>query len=114
MSNFTFFNLYQVGFRNAVRGTTVQNWWDNQDNMIAFSRGNRGFIAFNGQYGQNMAVRIQTGLSAGTYCDVISGQKVGLSCSGPTVVVAADGLADINIASNHAYGVLAIHADAKL
>ncbi|CRK95800.1 CLUMA_CG009256, isoform A [Clunio marinus] len=61
-----------VGFRNAVRGTSVTNWWDNQDNMIAFSRGNRGFIALNGQFGQNMNVRLQTGLPAGTYCDVIS------------------------------------------
>lgn len=101
-------------FRNVVGGAIVSNWWDNQDNMIAFSRGNRGFIAFNGQFGQNMNVRLQTGLPEGTYCDVISGNKVGSSCTGASFAVAADGFALIAIASNHSTGVIAIHVDARL
>lgn len=82
--------------------------------MIAFSRGNRGFIAFNGQFGQNMSVRLQTGLAAGTYCDIISGSKVGTSCTGASFTVGSDGFAQINIASNHAAGVIAIHDEARL
>jgi alpha-amylase len=103
-----------VKFRNVIRGTSVTNWWDNGDNQIAFSRGNRGFIAFNGQYGQNMSVRLQTGLAAGTYCDVISGSKVGSSCSGSSFTVGSDGFSDISISSNHATGVVAFHAESRL
>jgi alpha-amylase len=103
-----------VRFRNVVRGTTVSNWWDNADNQIAFSRGNRGFIAFNGQFGQNMNVQLQTGLSAGTYCDIISGSRVGNTCTGASFAVGSDGQATINIPSNHATGVIAIHAESRL
>lgn len=103
-----------VKFRNTVRGTIVTNWWDNGDNQIAFSRAGRGFIAFNGQYGQNMSVLRQTGLPAGTYCDVISGSKVGNTCTGSSITVGSDGQADINIPSNHATGVVAIHVDSRL
>jgi alpha-amylase len=102
-----------VRFRNVVRGTVVVNWWDNGSNMIAFSRGNRGFIAFNGQFGQNMNQRLQTSLPAGTYCDVISGDKIGNSCTGASFVVGSDGFADINISLNHAAGFIAIHVDAR-
>lgn len=82
--------------------------------MIAFSRGARGFIAFNGQFGQNMTVKLQTGLPAGTYCDVISGNKVGSNCSGASFIVDLDGFSDISIPSNHVSGVIAIHVDARL
>ena len=57
-----------VGFRNAVAGTAVWNWWDNGSNQIAFSRGGRGFIAFNGQFGVNLSATLQTSLPSGTYC----------------------------------------------
>ena len=30
---------------------------------------------------------MQTGLPKGTYCNIISGSKYGVSCSGPTVKV---------------------------
>ena len=103
-----------VGFRNIVRGTNVSNWWDNGDNQIAFARGNRGFIAFNGQSGQNLSQRLQTDLSGGTYCDIISGSKVGNVCSGASFLVASDGQAEIKIPSNHATGVIAFHADSRL
>lgn len=104
-----------VGFRNVVRGTTVMNWWDNGDNQIAFSRGSRGFLAFNGQFGVDMNVRIQSGLPGGTYCDIISGAKVGSNCSGATVAVSTvDGFATVNIPADHPTGVIAIHVEARL
>jgi alpha-amylase len=31
-----------VRFRNTAEGQSVQNWWDNGNNQIAFSRGNKG------------------------------------------------------------------------
>ncbi|KAF4520996.1 hypothetical protein B566_EDAN002492 [Ephemera danica] len=102
-----------VAFRNAVEGTVVQSWWDNGNNQIAFCRGNRGFIAFNNE-GYDMNVNLQTCLPAGTYCDVISGSKIDVTCTGKTVTVAADGTADISLNVTDEDGVLAIHVNAKL
>ena len=62
-----------VGFHNAVRGTDVANWWSNGNNQIAFSRGGKGFVAINNE-GGTLAQTLQTGLPAGTYCDVIHGE----------------------------------------
>lgn len=103
-----------VEFRNTVEGTQVANWWDNFDNMIAFGRGNRAFIAFNGQYRVDMDVNLQTGLPAGTYCDLASGSKQGNSCTGTQVVVAASGFAQIFLSSEAPEGYIAISIDARL
>lgn len=102
-----------VGFKNAAEGQGVSNWWDNGSNQIAFSRGNRAFIAFNGEsYGLNQ--NLATGLPSGTYCDVISGYKSGSSCTGSSITVGGDGRANININGDAADGVIAIHVNAKL
>lgn len=103
-----------VRFRNVVKGTLVENFWDNGSNQIAWSRGNRGFIAFNGQYNVDMNLWLQTQLPAGTYCDIISGDKVGNSCSGRSAVVFADGRAEIIIPANADDGVFAIHVESRL
>ena len=102
-----------IGFLNAVKGTSLTNWWDNGNSQIAFGRGNRGFIVINGQT-ENLSQSLSTGLSAGTYCDVISGSKSGTSCTGSSITVGSDGRASFTIAGNAADGVLAIHVDAKL
>ena len=103
-----------IKFRNVVGTAWVQNWWDNDSNQIAFSRGNRGFIAFNGQYGVDMSQRLQTGLAAGTYCDIATGVKSGSSCTGGSVTVGSDGFANIFLSSQVAEGFIAIHVDSKL
>ena len=33
--------------RRVVAGTDVNHWWDNGANAIAFSRGDKGFVAIN-------------------------------------------------------------------
>ena len=53
----------------------------------------------------------QTGLAAGTYCDVISGGLVNGACTGKTVTVNADGTAYIELLTTEDDGVLAIHAN---
>ncbi|XP_070501831.1 alpha-amylase A-like [Chironomus tepperi] len=103
-----------VKFRNVVHGTAVLNWWDNDSNQIAFSRGNRGFIAFNGQYGVNLSATLQTGLPAGTYCDIATGTKVGNTCTGGTVTVGSDGRAAIFLSAHVPEGFIAIHVDSRL
>jgi len=51
----------------------------------------------------------QTCLRPGTYCDVISGSKSKGVCTGKTVNVGDNGIANIVITSDAADGVLAIH-----
>lgn len=103
-----------VMFSNSARGTKVENWWDNGNNQIAFSRGNFGFIAFNGEFNQDMNVTVQTGLPAGTYCDIISGNLCGMFCTGAFVNVRADGMGTVNIPSYGFDGVLAIIKDVRV
>jgi hypothetical protein len=51
----------------------------------------------------------QTCLPEGNYCDVISGSKSGSSCTGKTVTVGRNGMANIEIMHYEEDGVLAIH-----
>lgn len=67
-----------------------------------------GFIAFNNE-GTDFNQNLQTCLPEGVYCDVITGQKEGNSCTGTTVYVGANQVANIVIAANAEDGVLAIH-----
>lgn len=99
-----------ISFRNAVRGTNVTNWWDNGNNQVAFCRGNNGFIAFNGDT-SDLNMKLQTCLPPGVYCDIISGTKSNDSCTGKTVSVDGNGLADIGIRVGDDDGVLAIHIE---
>ncbi|XP_063138854.1 pancreatic alpha-amylase-like isoform X1 [Rattus norvegicus] len=102
-----------VAFRNVVNGQPFANWWDNGSNQVAFSRGNRGFIVFNND-DWALSSTLQTGLPAGTYCDVISGDKVNGNCTGLKVNVGSDGKAHFSISNSAEDPFIAIHADSKL
>lgn len=102
-----------VGFRNAAGNAAVANWWDNGNNQIAFSRGNRAFIVFNGE-SANLNQNLATGLPAGTYCELSTGQKSGNSCTGSTITVGGDGRANFSLNGSAYDGFIAIHVDAKL
>lgn len=65
-------------------------------------------------YSRNMSVTLNTGLPAGTYCDVISGDKSGSSCTGKQVQVGSDGRAYFEISNMAEDPFMAIHVDAKL
>lgn len=97
-----------VDFRNVAGSAQISMWYDNGSNQIAFSRGNRTFIAFNRQ-NNDFDMTLNTHLPTGTYCDIISGQRVDKSCSGASVVVGVDGNAHIRLPANSPDGVLAIH-----
>jgi alpha-amylase len=102
-----------VKFRNLVEWEPLANWWDNRNHQIAFSRGNKGFIAINNEdFG--MDVTLQTGLPAGQYCDIISGNKIGSYCTGKVVIVNVDGSAKINISNTEQNPMIAIYANSKL
>ncbi|MFE9646698.1 alpha-amylase family protein [Streptomyces sp. NPDC006365] len=70
-----------VAFRNATRGESVSNWWDNGGDAIAFGRGSKGYVAINHE-SSSLSRTYQTSLPAGTYCDVQSNTTVTVNSSG--------------------------------
>ena len=64
-----------VSFRHIVAGTDINHWWDNGANAIAFSRGDKGFVAINNET-TSVDTTITTGMPAGTYLDLIAGTSV--------------------------------------
>lgn len=99
-----------VGFRRAVAGTDVNRWWDNGANAIAFSRGDRGFVAINRE-SATVTATVPTGLPAGTYCDLLTGGKAGAACAGTSITVDAAGAVQLGLAANTA---IAVHAGTRL
>jgi len=89
-----------VQFRNAVAGTAKENYWNN-GNAVAFSRGNKGFFAM--AKGGSMDETLQTGLPAGTYCNLID------DCAS-SITVGGDGKANIKI-NNYEEPILAVCTD---
>jgi len=65
-----------IQFTNAVYGTDVGNWVGGSD-MLAFSRGNKGFFAMGNVNGD-----FDTGLPDGEYCDIISECEQMITISG--------------------------------
>ncbi|XP_069825113.1 pancreatic alpha-amylase-like [Dendropsophus ebraccatus] len=102
-----------VIFRNTVNFQPLTNWWDNGGNQIAFGRGDKGFIVFNNEEA-GMDVTLNTGLPAGTYCDVISGQKEETRCTGIEINVSDNGSASFRISNLAEDPFVAIHVGAKL
>ncbi len=90
-----------VGWHNYVGDAKVANWADDGVNLIAFSRGNRGWIALNnGDAAKTMTFK--TGLPRVTYCDVIHGNLSAGHCTGPTVRVDSHGMARVTVPAKDA------------
>lgn len=87
-----------VGWHNHVAGAPRANWYDDGVNLIAFSRGSAGWIALNNA-NKPVRHRFQTGLAAGRYCDIISGDLTSGACTGDTVTVDAGGFATITVSA---------------
>ncbi|XP_005388875.1 PREDICTED: pancreatic alpha-amylase isoform X3 [Chinchilla lanigera] len=102
-----------VAFRNVADGQPFTNWWENGSNQVAFGRGNKAFIVFNND-DWTLSQTLQTGLPAGTYCDVISGDKINGNCTGIKVQVSGDGKAYFSISNSAEDPFIAIHAESKL
>ncbi|WTJ79514.1 alpha-amylase family glycosyl hydrolase [Kitasatospora sp. NBC_01539] len=91
-----------VGFRNAVSGTAMTNWWSNGNNAIGFGRGSKGYVAINRESG-SITQTFQTSLPAGTYCDVQHGDPTtGGGCSGPAYTVGSTGQFTATVAAGEA------------
>jgi alpha-amylase len=96
-----------VEFRSAVAGTGINDWWDNGQWAIAFSRGNRGFVALSLEEAL-VSIDVSTPLEPGVYCDVLSGGLDGGACLGRSVTVGPDGRVQLNLETGEA---VAIHSD---
>lgn len=91
-----------IGFYNAVRGTKVTNWQDDDDNNVAFSRGNKGFLAINNTENPQK-VSYKTDLPDGEYCNVYESKD----CT--KTVSVSGGKVETTIAAESA---VALHANA--
>ncbi|MQA24071.1 MAG: ATPase [Micromonosporaceae bacterium] len=100
-----------VGFHNTVRGAAVAGWWDNGNNLIAFGRGDKGYLVINDEDYAVNGRWYDSALLAGRYCDVIHGDIVNGACSGPVITVDAGGWLTANILAHDA---VALHAGARV
>jgi alpha-amylase len=93
-----------VGFRRAVRGADLNHWWDNGANAIAFSRGNKGFVAISDE-STPLDITVTTGMAPGSYCDLLTGGLAGTVCAGTTVLVDSSGVVQIHLESGSAIAI---------
>jgi alpha-amylase len=93
-----------VGFRRVVAGTDVNHWWDDGVNAIAFSRGDKGFVAINNETA-TVAAAVGTGLAPGTYCDLLTGGLIGSACAGTSVVIDATGTVQLSLPARSAIAI---------
>ncbi len=99
-----------VEFRRVVAGTGIDGWWDDGGSAIAFSRGDRGFVALSLEEGP-VSIDVATSLAPGIYCDVLSGGLDGGTCAGRSVTVEPDGHVQLDLENGEA---VAIHCDMTL
>ena len=85
-----------VKWHDYVGSAKRKNYWTDDINVVAFSKGNRGWVAFNNSTADKQ-IRVQTGLPQGTYCDTVHGAKTGGACSGPSVVVNSTGFTTVTV-----------------
>ncbi len=103
--------LGMVAFRNATNDAkTVENWWSDGNDQIAFSRGDRGFVVFNREEAVGLSQTLQTGMTPGQYCDALTGEPSTNGCTGQTVDVDENGYATIVLGP---FDALAIHVNGK-
>lgn len=98
-----------VSFRRVVAGTGVTGWWDDGAWAIAFSRGDRGFVALS-LADTAVAVDVASPLPPGAYCDVLAGGIDGGVCAGRSVMVEPDGRIRLALGPGTA---AAIHVEAR-
>lgn len=88
-----------VAFRTATNGLGESNRVTGTNNQVAFSRDNVGFVALNNDT-TAWQQTFQTGLAAGTYCNVVNGTLSSGTCTADTVTVDGSGNAVLNIPAN--------------
>jgi alpha-amylase len=85
-----------VSFRHTVAGTDLNRWWDNGANALAFSRGDKGFVAISNER-VALTTAVLTSMPPGFYCDLLTGGRAGTTCVGTSVVVDQAGSVQLNL-----------------
>lgn len=103
-----------VRFRNSVAAAAAVNWWDDDEDAVAFARLRRGFVLVNN--GRSVVRGLfNTTLPAGYYCDVLSGSRHdGRTCSGHVVRVRKDGFAELSVDASAEVPAVAIHIQERV
>lgn len=70
-----------VSFRRVVASAGINHWWEDGAHAIAFTRGDKGFVAINGG-NATLAVTVATGMATGTYLDLLTGDSVTVDSTG--------------------------------
>ncbi|MEE1296243.1 MAG: alpha-amylase family protein [Bifidobacterium sp.] len=102
-----------IAFHNYVNGTKVTDWQEKDDSdVIAFSRGDKGFIAINNSSDDLKDAEFTTDMPDGEYCDVYAVQD----CS--RTVKVKDGKVTTDVGAESAVAIYAgatkaVHPDAK-
>ncbi|NVM78441.1 alpha-amylase [Duganella sp. SG902] len=106
-----------VAFRAATSGQGVDYFTNGTGNQIAFGRGAKGFVAINNENAVWNAT-LQTGLPAGTYCNVVHGvlNAAGTACGSDSVTVGSNGVISVSIPANGGSVVpaVALHVNQKI
>lgn len=90
-----------VRFHQYVGSASKKHVYDDEQNVLAFSRGTKGWAGFNNNTA-DQRISVKTGLKKGRYCDLVTGGKVDGGCAGTTVVVDRDGRARVTLPSRGA------------
>ena len=90
-----------IRWHHYVGSAKRANFYTDEFNVIAFSKGSRGWAAFNNGT-EDKTIRVQTGLPRGRYCDIITGRKSGGSCTGASYVVSSTGIATVRVPAQEA------------
>jgi len=93
-----------VAWHNYATGSPVSNWYDDGNNLAAFSRGNKAWIAVNNETAAK-TVTVATGLPAGRYCDIIHGALSRNRCTGPVVTIDLRGRATVTVPAKDSVAV---------
>jgi alpha-amylase len=106
-----------VAFRAVTSGQGVDYFTSGTGNQIAFGRGAKGYVAINNDSAVWNAT-LQTGLPAGTYCNVVHGvlNAAGTACGSDSVTVGSNGVISVSIPANGGSVVpaLALHLNQKV
>lgn len=97
-------------FRSVATGSPVVEI-QKGDQMLAFARNKKGYIALrNADYNYHLN-NVNTTLPGGTYCDIASGDKVNGRCTGMYINVDSSGYSTFTIEPNN---YVAFHLGSKL
>jgi alpha-amylase len=105
-----------VSFRNHTSAKPLTHWWSNSANQIAFSRGDKGFVAINRE-STPLNHTFQTDMPPGIYCNVIEGELnaegTGCTATGANATITVDRHKQATLLVG-GMSAIAIHAGSKI